>query len=469
MKFNILTRSGAPKRFASAFFAVMLLVCCLLPGAAALTDPAPQAEAAFLADPESGFVLYEKNADEKRFPASTTKIMTALLVLENVDDLNKLVEVTEEDFEGVEADASKAGFKPGEQVPVIDLLYGLMLPSGNEAANTLARYVGGSVKDFVKMMNDRAKKLGCKNTHFVNPNGLHDDDHYTTARDLYKITQRAMQDETFQLIVNTAQKTLSKTNMTPERGGKPLKVFTTNMLIFSRHQPAYYYAYAKGIKTGHTSQAGYCLVSAAEKKGGKLISVMLGCERPEGAAQAVTFAESRRMFEWGYENFTNMKLIEKGNEAQNKQIPVRLSTEVDQLVLVTESDLEGTVPKDINLDDLELNYDIPKSVDAPIQAGDKLGTLNVRYNGVDYGTVNMIALSNVSRSEVLYFADKIEHFFQSPLFRFLVLLIIVLFFAYFFILFYRARRRRLRRRQMMKSKQARYRDYDKRDRDQHDR
>lgn len=462
-------RRGAPTRFAAALLTVLVLLCCLLPGAAALEDPAPQCEAAFLADPESGFVLYEKNADEKRYPASTTKIMTALLTLENVDNLDTLVEVTEEDFEGVEADSSKAGFKVGEQVPVIDLLYGLLLPSGNEAANTLARYVGGSVEDFVKMMNQRAGELGCENTHFANPNGLHNDDHYTTARDLYKITQQAMKDETFQLIANTAQKTLSSTNMTSERGGKPLKVFTTNMLIFSRNQPAYYYAYAKGIKTGHTSQAGYCLVAAAEKKGGKLISVMLGCEKPQGAAQPVTFAETKRMFDWGYDNFTSMKLIEKGNDQQKKQIEVRLSTETDQLVLVTESDLHGTVPKDINLDDLELTYDIPESVDAPIKAGDKLGTLNVQYNGVDYGTVNMVALSNVSRSEVLYYADKIEHFFQSALFRFLVLLIIVVFVLYFLILFYRARRRRIRRRQMMKSKQARYREYEKRDYDEHNR
>lgn len=469
MKMKPDTRRGAPTRFAAAFLTVLLLLCCVLPGAAALEDPAPQCEAAFLADPESDFVLYEKNADEKRYPASTTKIMTALLTLENVDNLDTLVEVTEEDFEGVENDSSKAGFKIGEQVPVIDLLYGLLLPSGNEAANTLARYVGGSTQDFVKMMNQRAKELGCTNTHFANPNGLHDDDHYTTARDLYKITQQAMKDETFQLIANTAQKTLSSTNMTSERGGKPLKVFTTNMLIFSRNQPTYYYAYAKGIKTGHTSQAGYCLVAAAEKKGGKLISVMLGCEKPQGAAQPVTFAETKRMFEWGYDNFTSMKLIEKGNDQQKKQIEVRLSTEADQLVLVTESDLHGTVPKDINLEDLELTYDIPESVDAPIQAGDKLGTLNVRYNGVDYGTVNMVALSSVSRSEVLYYADKIEHFFQSPLFRFLVLLIIVLFILYFFILFYRARRRRIRRRQMMKSKQARYREYEKRDNDEHNR
>ena len=468
MKHNIAIPRGAAFRFTAAFLTVLTLVCLLPPAARALEDPAPQAEAAFLADPESDFILYEKNADEKQYPASTTKIMTALLTLENTDDLNETVEVTEEDFTGVDKDSSKAGFMVGEKVPVIDLLYGLLLPSGNEAANTLARHVGGSVDDFVKMMNQRAKELGCKNTHFVNPNGLHDDDHYTTARDLYKITQQAMKDETFQDIVSTAQKTLSETNMTPTRG-KALKVYTTNMLIFSRHQTQYYYAFANGIKTGHTSQAGYCLVASAEKKGGQLISILLGCEKPQGAAQPVTFSETRRMFQWGYDNFTNMTLVEKGDQKRSKKIDVRLSTETDSLVLVTESDLKGTVPTDINLDDLELTYHVPDSVDAPVKAGDKIGTLDVKYNGVDYGQVDLVALSDVSRSEVLYYADKIEHFFQSTLFRVLVLLIILLFFGYFFLLFYRARRRRLRRKQMMKSKQARYREYDKRDRDEHDR
>ena len=117
-------------------------------------------------------MLYDKNSDEKRYPASTTKIMTALITLENAENLYELVEVTEEDFIGVASDASKAGFMVGEQVPVIDLLYGLMLPSGNEAANTLARHIGGSIENFADMMNKKAKELGCTNTHFVNPNGF---------------------------------------------------------------------------------------------------------------------------------------------------------------------------------------------------------------------------------------------------------------------------------------------------------
>ena len=160
--------------------------------------------------------LYEKNAEERRYPASTTKIMTALIVLDNVQDLEQKVTVLEEDFNGIPSDGSMAGFVVRRGSPVIDLLYGLMLPSGNEAANTLARFVGGSIPEFVKKMNARATDLGCTDTHFVNPNGLHDDNHYTTAHDLFRITQEAMKNETFAMIANTAQKNLSVTNKVSE-------------------------------------------------------------------------------------------------------------------------------------------------------------------------------------------------------------------------------------------------------------
>ena len=155
--------------------------------------------------------------------------------------------------------------------------------------------------------------------------------------------------------------------MTPQRG-KALKVYTTNMLIYSRNQPEYY-AYATGIKTGHTSQAGYCLVASAKKGSGSLISVMLGCEKPQGATQPVTFSETKNLFEWGFENFESKELVAEGETIE--QIEVRLSTEEDKLVLVTDGSLSGTVPSDIDLTQVERTIDVPKSVDAPIKAGQK--------------------------------------------------------------------------------------------------
>ena len=220
--------------------------------AAAANAPALDATAALLVSPESDMVLYEKNADEKRYPASTTKIMTALLTLENVSDLSAVVTAEASDFENVTADSSNAGIKLGEQVTVKDLLYALMLPSANEAAYMLARHVGGSWEQFVDMMNERAAELGCTGTHFCNPCGLHEDDHYTTAHDLYRIAKQAMKDATFRDIVSTVQHRMAKTNLHEER-----IILTTNQLIFSSFQP-WSYANCLGIKTGHTSQAGNC-------------------------------------------------------------------------------------------------------------------------------------------------------------------------------------------------------------------
>lgn len=397
-------------------------------------------------------ILYEKNARERRFPASTTKIMTALVTLEHCSDLEATVEVLEEDFEGVAADASKAGFKVGEVVRILDLLYGLMLPSGNEAANVLARYVAGSVDGFVGMMNARAAELGCEGTHFVNPNGLHDDNHYTTAYDLYLIAREAMQHETFAEIANTAQKTLPATNLQAER-----KVYTTNMLIFNRSYDSYY-AYCKGIKTGYTSQAGYCLVSTAERKGSQLISVVLGCERGEKTYYS-SFYETRRLFEWGYENFTYKTLLEQ-NE-QIKSIGVRLSTQSDQVVLIAKNEVAATVPIDVEPGDMERVYDVPDTVDAPIRAGDKLGTVTLQYNGVTYGETDLVALNDITMSEVLYYADKLENFFRSPLFRVGLLVLVVLLILYIFAYIMRARN--LRARRTRRSRQRRLEQYERED------
>ena len=444
-------------RRTAALFVLFVTVFTFIPQPArALDDPNIAATAAILLDPESNMVLYQKAADEKRYPASTTKIMTALVVLDHVKDLNEKVTVAEADFEGVESDSSKAGFKVGEEIPVIDLLYGLLLPSGNEAANTLARHVGGSIEGFVQMMNDEAAALGCTGTHFANPNGLHDDNHYTTARDLSRIAAKALENETFALIANTAQKTLSETNMTAERGGKPLKVFTTNMLIFSRNDPLFY-SYAKGIKTGHTSQAGYCLVATATKKNATLISVVMGCEKPEGASQPVTFTETKRLFEWGFSNFVSKTLVEKGKAVT--EIPIRLSTDCDHIVLQTGSKLDAIVPVDIDMNKVERTMHLPEDLVAPVKTGDVIGTMEISYNGVNYGSVDLVSIRDVSLSKVLYYSDKLENFFKSRLFKLIVLGLIALLVIYLLYMVLIGRRHRRRRAQMMRSKSSRYRRY----------
>lgn len=417
--------------------------------ALASNSPALDATAALLVSPDSGMVLYSKNADQKRYPASTTKIMTALLTLENVSNLDETVTSEAVDFENVTADSSNAGILLGEQVTVRDLLYALMLPSANEAAYMLARHVGGSWEQFVDMMNDRAAELGCTGTHFCNPCGLHEEDHYTTAHDLYLIAKEAMKDATFRDIVSTVQHRMAKTNLHEER-----IILTTNQLIFSSFQP-WSYANCLGIKTGHTSQAGNCFVGYAEYGDAKLFSVVLGCSdsSKEYPSVAASFTDTKKLCQWGFENFTSKTLARQGEEVTYTK--VKLSTDTNQLLLTAKADVVALLPKDLDVKALELVEDIPDEVKAPVKAGDPIGTATYRYNGTDYGTVELVALNDISRSTVLFYADKLSTFFQSMVFKILLLAAAAFFILHIFtgLVFGGVRRRRRRR-----SSRSRYND-----------
>lgn len=433
------------RRFAAIF--VFFAIIFVSPQALALEDPAIAAAAAILVDPSTGMVLYEKNADEKRYPASTTKIMTAMIVLEHAE-LTDMVTAIEEDFATIEPGSSNANLQVGETSSVHDLLYCLMLPSANEAATMLARHVAGSLDAFVDMMNAKAQALGCTSTHFANPNGLHNDNHYTTARDLMTIAAAAMQNETFAEIVNTAQKSLQPTNV--HTNGQ--KIFTTNLLTL-RRTDANFYRYCKGIKTGFTSAAGYCLVGTATKNDATLISVVLGCEGTSGATSQ-SFPETKRLFEWGFNNFSQRTLVEE--DVATADIPVRLSTQTDHIVLLTGSELSAVVPNDLALEDLVIKQNLPEDLAAPITQGQKIGSLDVSYGDFHYGTVDLVAMNDVALSQVLYYADKLENFFKSDLFKYIVLALAgVLGVFIFFRGIHVARKRRHRQKQM----RNRYRNY----------
>ena len=222
------------------------------------TGPQVAAETAILMDAETGEILYAKGIDEKRYPASTTKIMTALIAIEN-SALTDQVTFSAEAVNGIEPGSTHIGIKPGEILTMEQSLYAILLASANEVSSGVAEFVGGSIPDFVNMMNARAEKLGCKNTHFVNANGLHDPEHYTTARDLANIAREAFKNETFRKIIGTEYYIEPKTNITDEE--RWLNNHHKMLVSGDMH-----YDGCLGGKTGYTSDAGNSLVTYAQKR-----------------------------------------------------------------------------------------------------------------------------------------------------------------------------------------------------------
>ena len=260
-------------------------------GATYSADKAPElsAQAAYLFDRTTGTVLLDKNADERHYPASMTKIMTALLVLEHAS-LADEVTVEQADLDMITADSSNAGLRAGETLTVENLLACLLLPSGNESAYVLARHVAGDYQAFVDMMNSRTAELGCTGTHFVNPCGLHDDNHYTTAHDMALILSEAEKNADFVRISGSATWDLPETSMNPARTLK-----NTDLLV-NPESDLYMDAVTCG-KTGYTGDAGRCLAAGASKDGLDVVGVVMDAPESEGSAAAIS--NMHDLLSWG--------------------------------------------------------------------------------------------------------------------------------------------------------------------------
>lgn len=404
-------------RFFSVFFLMALVVNLLaFPVSATETslpaDPDIQAKAALLVDANTGNIVYAKNEHQELYPASLTKIMTALLVLEAVDSgkLSLDQQLTASDsITELDVDGSSAGIKVGEVMTVEQLLYCMLVVSANEACVILAEAVSGDVDTFVDAMNAKAQALGCENTHFVNPTGLHDSQHYTSAWDLYLITQEAMKHEDFMRICDTGDITLPATNLSEARS-----LHSTNYLISVWRSRGYYNTDAHGVKTGSTDAAGHCLVSSASKGSLSFISVMLGCEQLhlEGnEIRTMSFYETNRLFDWAFNNFAYQTVLT--SDEILKEVAVSLS-KIDHVTVHPAEDVEVLLPKGLAAEDLERTITLKSDpVEAPISAGDVLGTVTLSYDGTDYATVDLLALNDVEASRILTFWRDVKAFFSQ--------------------------------------------------------
>lgn len=254
-----------------------------------------------LMDVKTGYVLYEKKADEKRYPASITKIMTAMCALDKLK-LDEKITISDTAVNSLEEDAAVIGIEAGDEMNVEDALYALMLQSANEIANALAEEASGSIESFADYMNTRAKQIGCENTHFVNPSGLHDDDHYTTARDMALIVQEALKNEKFREIFCAKSYETMETTY-----GQQFSLTQHHEMVAGTGDVTY--DYVKGGKTGYTSKAKNTLVTYAEDpQNRELLCVLL-----KSPSDDVAYEDTRKLLEYGYEDYdwSNVKSEEQ--------------------------------------------------------------------------------------------------------------------------------------------------------------
>ena len=376
--------------------AALFLICILLmnlfsaPAYAAVPKLNVEAKAALLVDGDTGEILYEYNADEKLYPASLTKIMTSLLVFEAVEagtlSLNQKITAPASAFVGLSSAGSTANIKTDEILTVEELLACMLINSANEAAAILACAVGGTIADFVSRMNARAAELGCHDTHFMNPTGLHDADHYTTAWDLYRITQAALKYEQFMVICDSKSWEIPETNLSG-----PRTLHSTNYLISNWRALGYLYSGADGIKTGHTSQAGNCLISTAHRDGQSLFGVILGANKfsyYEGAKKVEkvgSFIEMAKMFDWGFDNFERATLVTSAETVAEARVD--LSRETNYVVVHPATDIDRLLPVDLSPADLTRTITMHEDVFlAPVAAGQEMGSLTLSYGDTVYAT-----------------------------------------------------------------------------------
>ena len=351
-------------------------------------------EAVLLMEASTGKVVYEKNGYEKKYPASTTKIMTAILAIEHCN-LNETATASEFAINSVPSGYSTANIQIGETLSVKDLLYALMLQSANESAVILAEHVSGSQEAFANLMNEKAKELGCKNTHFINPNGIHNENHYTTAYDLALITQYAMKNQTFRDIVKTTSFTLPATTSYPSESRTYAN--TNNLIIYdARNRPDnYYYKYATGVKTGYTSAAKNCLVASAEKNGIEYISVVLGASITYESTGSVShrYVDTISLFDYAFDNFSFRKLKSANNLIKTIKIENGKKDE-NSLDLLIASDVNSLVSLDNKNNQIDPEITLKEGLSAPITKGDIVGTISYKVEGINY-TTDLIAGNDV--------------------------------------------------------------------------
>lgn len=390
-------------RIKKIFITLIILIFTLNISTSFANSESPEllAEAAILIDSSSEKVLFSKNENEKMYPASTTKIMTAILTIENCN-LEDIVTVPYEAIASIPSGYSVAALQVGEQLTVDQLLQVLLVHSSNDAANVLAYHISNSIEDFASLMNNKVSELGLSSTHFTNPSGMHNENHYTTAHDLAIIMKYCMKNPTFRNLSSLKYCRIPATNKYEER------VFSTTneLLIYDSREVKsnYYYKYAIAGKTGYTSQAKNCLVSVSNKDGLELISVVLSVGLYPNSLSA-KFIDTKTIFEYGYNNYAIRKL--RDQNAIATQIEVKKGTkETKNLDLLISNDINALISQNDMNTDFSPEITIQENLVAPIAQNQIVGKIVYNIDGIEYSS-DLIASHNVEKSNFISLLVKI--------------------------------------------------------------
>lgn len=369
-------------------------------------------QGSILMDFDTKEILYEKNMDMQLYPASTTKIMTAILAIENAN-LSDIVTVDQESINLTEG--SHIALEPGERLTMEQLLYALLVQSANDAAYVIAKHISGSHEAFANLMNQKAKELGATNTHFVNPNGLHEDEHVTTAYDLAIIAQYAMQNESFRKFVNTLTYTIEPTNIKAE----PRYLKNTNKLLFSteainvdgKYIPAKYEG-ASGVKTGTTGRALNCLVSFAEKDGQRLLAVVLK------ANGINVYSDTHKLLNYGFNNFSNTIIGYKNEFVENIKVENGIQGFVAGII---DNDFIYPLSNE-NINKIQEKITIRENLAAPISSGEILGTKEYYLEDKLIGKANIVSTMDIEIDPATTLSHKLLSRWYIFVFAFLIII-----------------------------------------------
>lgn len=411
------------KRLFSIFISVLIVVATLCLPLSAQASPVYDVSETVYADAymlislddDNYPVVAQKNQDKLKYPASLTKIVTAIVTIEKVKDISQTTVVSKSAIDSLAGTGAQvAGLKVGETVSIEQLLYLTMVHSACDACEVLAEFVSGSSVAFVDEMNKWVKNAGATNTHFTNPSGLHDEEHYTTCEDMAKITLKAMKSDIFNKV----------SSQTFYDYGK-LTLHHTNLMLIPSYK-TYYYKYATGIKTGSTSEAGYCVITKASKGGYNYLAIVMDSPIKflDGYDTKCSFIDAATLFDWAFDTLKYSKVVAKNDVAF--EVPVNDGKDADTVQLVVKDDVTTLVPSALDPSNVIIKpIDPPESLNAPVNKGDEICKADVIYGGKTIVTVDLVAAKTVELSTFLKVINILKKIFLNPFVLILICALIV--------------------------------------------